>query len=78
MKFAMQDGRSQGDVVYMPDCAFNNMIQQKYKLNNSHEYRYFLQQNAEKLMNEFKSSADCKFCPVCEAALSYTPKANEQ
>jgi hypothetical protein len=78
MKFAMQDGRSQGDIVYMPDCSFNQLLQQKYNVSNSHDYRYFLQKNAEKLMNEFKSNAQCKFCPVCQAALNYLPTGDTQ
>ena len=44
----MADGRNFTD--YRPQCDVNNGLINENKLPNSHEYRMFLTQNAEKLM----------------------------
>lgn len=71
-KFVSEDGRAFTD--YNPNCELNNYIQKKYDIKNSHEYRAFLQANATKLMKDLcTQKEDCKFCPVCKAALEYKP-----
>lgn len=75
-KFAMSDARAFTN--YSPNCSLNQVLQQKYNVNNSHEYRYFLQQNAEKVMSdllaECSEGKECVQCPVCKEALEYKPK----
>jgi hypothetical protein len=67
-RYTMSDGREFTD--YNPSCELNRMLQNKYKVQNSHEYRYFLQKNAEKVMSELsKMDKQCVFCPVCNKAL---------
>jgi len=63
----MSDGRQFTD--YSPSCDLNGKIQKKYKVDNSHQYRYFLQQNAEKLISEMVKSDESVLCPVCKQAL---------
>lgn len=73
-KYVMSDGRTFTD--YNPSCSLNKMIQEKFKLSNSHQYRAFLQQNAEELMKEFSKQdmeKPCLLCPVCKQALEYKP-----
>ena len=73
-KFVMSDARVFTD--YNPSCEINKAIQTKYKLSNSHDYRAFLQANADQLMLDAAKSSqgeDCKFCPVCKEALNYKP-----
>lgn len=73
-KYIMSDGRAFTN--YHPNCTLNKVIQDNYKIQNSHQYRAFLQQNAEELIKEFakNESAECKICPVCKHALEYKPK----
>jgi hypothetical protein len=73
-KFVMSDARVFTD--YNPNCELNNTIQNKYKIMNSHQYREFLQKNADKIMSDNSKSAqqpDCKLCPVCKDAIEYKP-----
>lgn len=66
-KFVMSDARVFTD--YHPNCELNTILQKKYNIKNSHEYRHFLQQNAEKIMQDLSKTSDsseCKFCPVCK------------
>lgn len=73
-KFIMSDQRVFTD--YHSSCDLNRMLQEKFKVQNSHEYRYFLQKNAEQIMKEFTDSAskqECKLCPICGKALEYKP-----
>jgi hypothetical protein len=72
MRFIDASGRQFTD--YNPNCELNRAIQRKNNITNSHEYRAFLQKNAEELMKNFSKSVDtteggCKFCPVCQAAM---------
>jgi len=70
----MEDQRAFTD--YRPSCELNRILQDKFKVQNSHEYRYYLQKNAEQIMKDFSDSAkhaDCKFCPICSKALEYKP-----
>lgn len=46
---SMADGRVFTD--YRPDCRMNQLIRYAFNINNSRDYREFLQQNAEKLRN---------------------------
>ena len=76
-KYTMSDKRVFTD--YHSSCELNKLIQQKYELQNSHEYRLFLQKNAEKIMKEFSQSAnheDCKLCPICGKATEYKPNGD--
>lgn len=61
-----------------PNCAMNAAIQRKYKLNNSHAYRYFIQNNGDQVTQDIKnckinSNKNCKVCPMCESALDWAP-----
>ncbi len=78
MIFKMQDGRAFTD--FTPSCALNNNLQNKYKTSNSHDYRYYLQRNADSIHEEFaknalqdQSAGHCEKCPVCEQALAWKP-----
>ena len=69
-KFVMSDGREFTD--FQPSCTLNEMMQKKYNVNNSHEYRYYLQKNAEKVMKDLAdcdTNRDCILCPVCKQSL---------
>jgi hypothetical protein len=73
-KYTMQDQRAFTD--YRPSCDLNRMLQEKFKVNNSHEYRYYLQKNAEEIMKNFTESSgkeECEFCPICKKSLDYKP-----
>lgn len=73
-KFVMSDGRF--TTSYQPACEYNQIIQKKYNVGSSHEYRYFLQQNAEKLMNELvEVKNENKHCPECKKEIC--PKCNK-
>lgn len=71
-KFVMSDAREFTD--YNPNCDLNNLIKQKYKVDNVN-YRSFLQQNAEKLIKESFVQGDkpCALCPVCKESVEYKP-----
>lgn len=73
-KYTMSDKRVFTD--YHPSCELNKLLQEKYNVKNSHEYRLFLQKNAEKIMKEFSKNTnqeECKLCPVCGKAVEYKP-----
>lgn len=75
MKYTMSDGRI--FTSYINDCEINQTLQKKYGTTNLHAYRYYLQQNALKVMEDTKiSTADCVKCPVCDAALAYRPNGD--
>ena len=75
MKYTMADGRV--FTSYLPNCDLNYALQKNYGTSNLHSYRYFLQQNAEKVMKDTRiGTDDCKLCPVCEASLAYRPKGD--
>lgn len=77
-KFVMSDARAFTD--YNPNCELNNALQKKYKISNSHQYRAFLQNNAEKVMQDLAGcheQPDCKICPVCKGAIDYKPGKQE-
>ena len=63
-KYTMSDKRVFTD--YHSSCELNKLIQQKYELQNSHEYRLFLQKNAEKIMKEFSPEWFSVCVCVCE------------
>jgi hypothetical protein len=77
MKFVDASGRSVGQ-SYIPSCQLNYNLQEKYSLMDTHDYRYFLQQNSEKVKQDIDVDASgvesCKICPVCQASLAYNPK----
>jgi uncharacterized protein len=73
-KYVMSDGRA--FTTYSPNCALNKYLQDKYEVSNSHMYRRFLQQNAQKIMKELSqctANEDCEICPICNKALQYKP-----
>jgi hypothetical protein len=74
-KYVMSDGREFTD--YNPACVLNEMIQQKYKITNSHQYREFLQKNAEevrKALADCDTKRECKICSICQKALEIERK----
>jgi hypothetical protein len=75
MKYTMSDARV--FTSYLPNCELNAVLQKQYGTKDAHAYRYFLQQNADKVMKDTRIGTDeCKFCPVCEASLSYRPNVD--
>ena len=60
----MSDGRHVTD--YRPSCYVHDQIQKQNGIHNSHQYRRFLQQNADKLMaiNQmyYESKNHCDSC----------------
>ena len=69
-KYVMNDGREFTD--YSASCILNNLIQVKYKLNNSHDYKNFLQKNSDQVMKDLAdctSKQSCDLCPVCKQSL---------
>lgn len=70
-KYTMSDGREFTD--YNPSCCLNQKLQQRYDIKNTHEYRYFLQQNATKIMEDLMAGKDkesnCVTCPVCKKVI---------
>jgi hypothetical protein len=71
----MSDGRAFTN--WTTNCTLMKTIQAKYGIQNSHDLRVFLQQNADKVKADFSSCEvmeDCKFCPVCKEAIDYRPK----
>lgn len=73
----MQDQRAFTD--YHSSCDLNKTLQEKFNVKNSHEYRYYLQKNAEKIMKEFAEGSakeECKLCPVCGKAVEYKPSGD--
>lgn len=75
-KYVSSDGREFTD--YNAACILNEMMQKRYNVQNSHDYRYFLQKNAEVVMKDFASCAgqrdkDMVLCPVCKSSLEYKP-----
>ena len=69
----MADGRV--FTSYLPNCELNAALQKQYGTNDVHAYRYFLQQNAEKLIAESFQNDDkpCTLCPVCKDSVEYKP-----
>jgi hypothetical protein len=69
-KFVMSDGRAFTN--FQPSCTLNKDLQAKYKIPDSHDYRYFLQKNADQVRSDFAAAAaqgECVMCPVCKQAL---------
>ena len=74
--YKMQDGRVFTD--YNPSCSLNKFLQNKFNTSNSHEYRYYLQKNADNVRDDFHKCAmrdvnECVLCPVCNNAVSWSP-----
>ena len=79
MKFVDASARNVGQ-FWQPNCSLNITLQQKYNTPDGHDYRYYLQQNAEQIMQDLRpvQTDDCKKCPICMASLSYKPTGNIQ
>jgi hypothetical protein len=61
---------------FNPSCSLNAFLQAKFKTKNSHEYRYYLQHNAENIQKYFAQNAlkdykGCTVCPNCAKALDF-------
>jgi hypothetical protein len=54
-RYALADGRTFTD--YNTDAEVNEMLQKSNGITNSNDYRYFLQHNATKLMEEARSKS---------------------
>jgi len=67
-KYIMSDGREFTD--YASSCILNNIIQTKYNITNSYDYKHFLQKNSEQIMKELRECDKSKSCPVCKKKLS--------
>ena len=62
----MQDGRSFTD--YSPQCRVDDKLCAQNNISNSYQYRVFLQQNAEKMMDENRSNAIAgSYCWDCHS-----------
>lgn len=75
----MSDGREFTD--YNAACVLNEMIQRKYNIANSHQYRQFLQENSEQVQKDLAdcdTKRACKTCPACKQSLSWKPTQNNQ
>lgn len=64
--YTMADGRGSGQSWYMP-CVIDNQIARDNNLTDNNQYRYFLQQNGDKLITEWRACAaiDSPFCFTC-------------
>jgi hypothetical protein len=61
---------------FNPSCSLNGFLQTKFNTNNTHQYRYYLQQNADNIQKYFAKCAmrnynECVTCPMCQQALQY-------
>ena len=73
----MSDGRHFTD--YRPNCEINSMIKMDNKITNSFEYRNFLQQNANKLLDINRKHACQKNCCItCKENFSDSTMLPEQ
>jgi hypothetical protein len=73
MKFVMNDARGVGQ-HWEPICQLNNTLQSKYNAPDIHAYRYYLQQNTQKVMQDLAPvNEPCKKCPVCNSAIMWKP-----
>jgi len=63
MKYAMADGRA--FTYWGPNCDITQVIQREMKFRDQNEVRQYLQQNAEKIMKQFRERCDENVCPVC-------------
>jgi hypothetical protein len=70
----MSDSRVFTD--YKPSCSLNAALKEKYVPNSSdHDFRLYLQRNAEQIMKDLTPSNDAKICPICQSSLDYKPNA---
>ena len=70
-KNAMQDCRAFTD--YNPNCALNEHIRQKAGVNNSTEYRLYLQRNACKIMADERKRSDFENPTGCKCNYLHPP-----
>ncbi len=68
-KYTMSDAREFTN--YNTNTVLDKLLQEKYGVKNSHEYRQFLQKNAKQvMMNDLiKRESECEVCPVCKQNL---------
>jgi hypothetical protein len=82
MKFTDSSGRQFTN--YQPNCQMYNNLQNQYLPNsNQDDFRIFLQQNTDKLLQDFSESNYSEFnsdsgknCPVCKTSLNWKPTGN--
>lgn len=72
-KYIMSDSRTFTN--YQSSCIMEEFLQKKYNIKNSHDYRSFLQKNAEQIIKDLgdcdinKPDACKSLCPVCKTAV---------
>lgn len=66
MKYAMADGRMFTN--WGPNCDIIKVIQRELNIQDPHLVRKYLQDNAEKIMNQAREKCenDGVVCPVCK------------
>lgn len=74
-KNAMQDGRAFTD--YTPNCSMNEFYQHMNKVNNSTEYRLFLQRHARALINDKRSRSERQNVTGCKCMYQHPPHDKE-
>lgn len=74
-KNAMQDGRAFTD--YSPSCTLNELIQRQYGINNSTQYRLFLQRNGWEIENIMRQRAELQHQNECKCDSNRTPLDDE-
>lgn len=63
--FRMADGRAFTD--YKPSCMTIMELQKKYSIEKQHDFRQFLQKNADRVKEDLTELTDpCDTCPICK------------
>ena len=70
-KNAMEDCRAFTD--YNPNCALNEFVRSKYGVQNSTEYRLFLQRNACRIMGDLKNNSESDNPTGCKCTYLHKP-----
>ena len=70
-KNAMQDGRSFTD--YNSACSMNDYLRTKYGVQNSTDYRLYLQRNACQVMGDLKKSSENENPTCCKCNYMHPP-----
>jgi hypothetical protein len=65
--FRMSDGRE--FTSYQPTCQVVQHLQNTFNILDGHDFRYFLQNNPQKVLEELEKcnkDNDCTACPICQ------------